>query len=70
LINFEVTGAGTFAAADNGLQTSLESFKANHHKAFNGLCMAIVQSKANTGSIIVKATSPGLKPQSITITTR
>ena len=70
LINFEVTGAGTFAAADNGLQTSLESFKASHHKAFNGLCMAIVQSKARAGAITVKASSPGLKSQSVTITVR
>jgi beta-galactosidase len=70
LIHFEVTGAGTFAAADNGLQTSLESFKANHHKAFNGLCMAIVQSKAKPGVIIVKVKSPGLKPQSIVIKAR
>jgi beta-galactosidase len=67
LIHFEVSGTGTFAAADNGLQTSLESFKADQHKAFNGLCMAIVQSKSKPGAIIIKASSPGLKPQSITI---
>jgi beta-galactosidase len=67
LISFEVTGAGTFAAADNGLQTSLESFKASHHKAFNGLCMAIVKSKAKAGNITLKASSPGLKSQSIVI---
>ncbi|MBW4889011.1 DUF4982 domain-containing protein [Mucilaginibacter sp. HMF5004] len=70
LINFEVSDAGTFAAADNGLQTSLESFKASHHKAFNGLCMAIVQSKGKAGSIIVKANAIGLKKQSIIIKTK
>jgi len=67
LINFSITGSGSLAGADNGSQTSLESFKADHHKAFNGLCMAIVQSTAKTGPIIIKASSPGLKTQSIVI---
>ena len=59
LINFSITGSGSLAGADNGSQTSLESFKADHHNAFNGLCMAIVQSTAKTGPIIIKASSPG-----------
>lgn len=67
LINFSITGSGSLAGADNGSQTSLESFKADHHNAFNGLCMAIVQSTAKTGPIIIKASSPGLKTQSIVI---
>jgi beta-galactosidase len=70
LINFEVSGTGVLAAADNGLQTSLESFKASHHKAFNGLCMAIVQSKVKAGTITVRASSPGLKSQTLIISTR
>jgi len=67
VIHFDVTGSGSFVAADNGCQTDLESFKADHHKAFNGLCMAIVQAKPKGGAIIVNASSLGLKPQSIII---
>ncbi len=61
-IQFEVSGAGFIAGVDNGLQTSLEPFQASSRKAFNGLCLAIVQSTHRAGVITVKASSPGLVP--------
>lgn len=67
LIQFQVTGPGFIAAVDNGSQTSNESFKADHRKAFNGLCLAIIQSQEKAGRIVLKATAPGLTPTSATI---
>jgi hypothetical protein len=34
------------------------------------MCLAIVQSTANGGQIRVTATSPGLKPATVTISTK
>jgi beta-galactosidase len=67
LINFTVKGEGVIAGVDNGLQTSMEPFKANYRKAFNGLCLAIVQSKHKKGNIVVEANAEGLQKASITI---
>ncbi|MGC9973546.1 MAG: hypothetical protein ABSE56_23490, partial [Bryobacteraceae bacterium] len=39
-------------------------------KAFNGLCLAIVESTGKPGQIRVNATSAGLKPSSVTIGAR
>jgi beta-galactosidase len=39
LIHFRIEGEGIIAGVDNGLQTSMESFKANYRKAFNGKCL-------------------------------
>ena len=61
LVNFNVSGEGFIAGVDNGLQTSMESFKASYRKAFNGLCLAIIQSNEKAGHIRLTATSPGLK---------
>lgn len=67
LINFEITGEGKITAVDNGLQTSAEPFKANYRKAFNGLCLAVVQSTEKAGRITLKATSEGLQEAAIVI---
>jgi beta-galactosidase len=67
LIKFEVAGEGLVAAVDNGSQTSHEPFKADHRKAFNGICLAIVQSKEKAGTITLRASSEGLEGASVTI---
>jgi beta-galactosidase len=67
LIHFTVTGQGKIIGVDNGLQTSDEFFKANMRKAFNGLCLAVVQSDSKHGKIKVTAESEGLKEVSIFI---
>jgi beta-galactosidase len=69
LIDFEVEGNGFIAGVDNGFQASLEPFKANYRKAFHGLCLAILQSTEQAGTIRLKATSAGLTPASIIIKT-
>jgi beta-galactosidase len=66
-IRFKITGAGFIAGVDNGCQTSMESFKGSERKAFNGLCLAVVQSNGKPGSIKLQAQSAGLMPASIDI---
>jgi beta-galactosidase len=67
LVSFEISGSGNLAAVDNGLQTSIESFKTNSVKAFNGMCLAIIQADETVGRIIIKAASPGLEGTEVTI---
>jgi beta-galactosidase len=68
-VSFEIQGEGKIIGVDNGNPVSHEDFKGNRRKAFNGLCLAIVQSTAKAGRIQLTATSPGLKSSSVTITT-
>ncbi|WP_304608227.1 beta-galactosidase GalB [Pontibacter qinzhouensis] len=67
LVQFKVDGKATIAGVDNGLQTSMESFKADHRKAFNGLCLAILQAQEEAGTVKLTATSAGLESASISI---
>jgi beta-galactosidase len=69
-IKFTVKGEGAIAGVDNGSETSMESFKADHRKAFNGLCLLVVKAKNKAGVINITATAEGLKPASLTVTTK
>jgi beta-galactosidase len=69
-VTFEVQGDGRIMGVDNGNPVSHEDYKGNRRKAFNGLCLAILQSTAESGQIRVTAASPGLKSGSILITTK
>jgi len=70
LIKFEVKGSGFIVGVDNGSQTSHEPFKASQRKAFNGMCLVVIQSNGKKGKITLKATSEKLQPQSIILTTK
>jgi beta-galactosidase len=70
LIKFQLSGQAAIVGVDNGSQTSQEPFKADYRKAFNGMCLAIIQSKEKPGRIELKAISKGLAGASITIETR
>jgi len=67
LIAFEIQGEGRLIGVDNGDPRSHEEFKAKQRKAFNGLCLAIVQSTAKAGPIRIAATSASLRPDALTI---
>ncbi len=67
LISFTTKGEGRVIATDNGLQTSMESFQSSQHKAFNGLCLAVVQSNTTKGRISITATAGGLVSSTIVI---
>lgn len=68
LINFEVTGGGKLVGVDNGYQASLDSFKANSCKVYNGKCIAIIQSNGKNENIQLKAsTANGILDSAIEI---
>jgi beta-galactosidase len=69
-ITFEIQGEGKLIGLDNGDMGNAEGYKGTRKKAFHGMCLAIVQSTATAGQIRVAATSPGLKPGSLTVTTK
>ena len=67
-IHFEISGPGEIVATDNGDPTDLVSFPSRERKAFNGLCLTIVRSKAGqTGAIKLTAVADGLKSASMAI---
>jgi beta-galactosidase len=43
-ITFHVSGAGTFAGADNGKEDSAEDYRSTTHTAFNGKVLAIAEA--------------------------
>ncbi len=70
LIELSLEGNAELAAMDNGFQASLESFKSNQHKAYKGLCLAIIQSKSKSGMIQITVKSKGLKSAKIFLESR
>jgi beta-galactosidase len=64
-ITFELQGPGKIIGVDNGDPFDHDSFKSNQRKAFNGLCLAIVQTSRNAGTIRITARSGGLRPASV-----
>ena len=67
LVQFEVEGGGKIVGVDNGYQASLEPFKADYRKAFNGKCLVIIQSNYENKPITLKASSEGLDSGTLTI---
>lgn len=67
LITFSISGAGTIAGTNNGYEADLESFKDHQHKAYNGLCLVVVQSKEKPGEIKLTASAEELSPSSLVI---
>lgn len=67
LIQFEISGNGFIAGVDNGSQTSMESFKDNKRKAFNGKALVLLQNNGSKGNITLKATAPGLQSATASI---
>lgn len=62
MVSFAVSGSGRLIGVGNGNPSSHESDKGQRRRAFNGLCLAIVQATRQPGDIHVKASAPGLKP--------
>jgi len=70
LIRFSVKGDGFIRAVDNGSQTSMEAFKDDKRKAFNGLALVVIQSTNKKGNIELTASADGLKSASVNILTQ
>jgi len=69
LVNFKVSGPGKIAGVDNGNEIDHEPFKANYRKAFNGMCLVVIQSNEKKGKINLSASSKNLEGASIVIDT-
>ncbi|WP_322786696.1 glycoside hydrolase family 2 TIM barrel-domain containing protein [Saccharicrinis fermentans] len=65
MIEFEMLGPATIAGVGNSNNMSLESFKSNQHSAFNGKCLAIIQSTRISGDISLIVKSSGLPSTTI-----
>jgi beta-galactosidase len=64
-VTFDVQGPARLIGVDNGNPISHESFKSNHVKAFNGLCLGIVQATRRAGAIRIVVSGDGLRPAEI-----
>lgn len=69
-VSFTVTGPARLIGVGNGDPSSHEPDKACSRSAFNGLAQAIVQTTLKSGKIVLKAESPGLKADSVTLKSR
>jgi len=68
LVRFKISGEGKIAGVDNGSEIDHEPFKADYRKAFNGLALVVIQSTEKKGAIQLEASSDGLKPSALLIT--
>jgi beta-galactosidase len=62
-----VQGEGSIIGIDNGDAACIDNFKLPWRKAFNGRCVAIVQSNGNKGKIKIIAKSAGMPDASIEV---
>jgi beta-galactosidase len=67
-IRFTLTGPGRIVATDNGDATSFESFQSPSRKAYNGLALAIVRTRAGEkGRLVLRAEGEGVAGTSVAI---
>ena len=67
-LTFKISGGGRLLGLGNGDPSSHELDTATARRAFNGLCMAMVQSSKSADEIHVEASSPGLEPAMVSLT--
>ena len=65
LVTFKTEGAGVLAAVDNGDRADSAPFQATERKLFQGECVALVKASADSGTITVTASAPGLADASV-----
>jgi beta-galactosidase len=65
LIKFNLQGAGEIVGVDNGNPASMESFKAQERKLFNGLCLVIVRTTEKGGEITLTANAEGIRGEKV-----
>jgi beta-galactosidase len=69
MVRFTVDGPAALIGVDNGDPMSHESYQAPERHAFNGQCLALVQTTATAGSIKITAAAEGLRAGSVTVDT-
>jgi beta-galactosidase len=68
-VTFSVSPAARIIGVGNGDPSSHEADRTNVRSAFNGLCMALVQTTKEPGTATVTAAAPGLSSASISLAT-
>jgi len=66
LVHFEVTSGASIAGTDNGNPVSMERFKDNRRKAFNGKCLVVLEA-LEKGRTTLTATSEGITKSTVSI---
>jgi beta-galactosidase len=61
-ITVAIDGPAKLLGIGNGDPANHESFQASHHLAFNGLCLAIIGTTRQAGTVRVTVSAPGLAP--------
>jgi beta-galactosidase len=70
-VSFKLSGPGEIVATDNGDATSFESFQSPSRKAFNGMLLAIVRTRAGeAGKLVLTASAPGLGSARVNLESR
>ncbi len=69
-IEFDISGDGNLEAVGNGNAATTEPFQADSRRAFSGMCMAIVRSSNQSGSIKLTAKAEGLESATVEIETQ
>ncbi len=67
LVEFNIEGAGTFQAVENGNPTDMKSMQQPEVNTFRGQCQLIVRPGTKPGVITVTATSAGLQDGTVTV---
>jgi beta-galactosidase len=70
LIQFAIEGPGRLIGVDNGNPGDHDSYQAPQRRAYNGLCLAIVQTPRSQGTIRITAQAEGLLPASVEVQVR
>ncbi|MFA6597957.1 MAG: glycoside hydrolase family 2 TIM barrel-domain containing protein [Ignavibacteriaceae bacterium] len=70
LIQFSIEGEGKIIGVDNGNPVDHAPYKSSKRKAFNGLCLAVVQSTGKAGKIKLTASAEGLNSAFIEIVSK
>jgi beta-galactosidase len=66
-VKFNIKGKGVIAGVDNGNPISHEYFQTNERKTFHGLCLVVIQSEREPGTIRLTAKSEGLREAELSI---
>ena len=59
-VEFTLTGSGEIAAVGNANPKDVASFREPRHRTFHGECVVIIRPTGTSGSVEIRAESPGL----------
>jgi beta-galactosidase len=60
-VSFSLKGVGELAAVGSGNPKEVASFRQPHRNTFHGMCVAVVRPAGSSGTIELRADSPGLE---------